>query len=72
MRTDLPPADDIEARALIRRAFDRQPAAGFTAEGLASMLALPVATVRRVLDDLLTIGLVLQVDGEFVSAVPED
>ena len=72
MPTHLSPADDAEARYLVRRAFDRQPEAGFTVDRLATALALPVAVVRRVLAELVATGLVVQLDDEYVSALRVD
>ncbi len=71
MPTDLP-TTDAEARSLVRRTFDRQPEAGFTADQLAGALALPVATVQAVLMDLVAVGLVTRLDDEYVSTLPID
>ena len=72
MRAYVPPADDEEARHLVRRTFDHQPDAGFTADLLATSLALPVATVQRVLGELVRAGLVVELDDEYVSALQLD
>ena len=63
-------ATDMHAqtRSLVRKAIDRSAGDSWTAQQLANELALPVASVARVLVDMETRGHVVRVDGEWVSA----
>jgi DNA-binding IclR family transcriptional regulator len=56
---------DSDADVMVRTAMDRHPD-GWTAERLATALALPVGTVGRILVDLAATGSVVRIDDEYV------
>ena len=61
--------DTETARRLVLRTIERRPDDGYTPTLLSRTLGMPLAQVRLVLEELLRGGLILEIDGEYVSAL---
>jgi predicted transcriptional regulator len=71
MSTDLE-MNPGEMRRLVLGTVFRQPEDGWTVDRLASRLGLPIAGVKRALDELAGAGLVARLDDEFVPGITLD
>jgi predicted transcriptional regulator len=64
--------DTETARRTVLRALDRNPHDSFTSVRLSQTLGMPLAQVLHALEELTRAGLVLTIDGEYVSALQLD